>query len=158
MAFSAYKRSLEEDNSSESSVPDSPMMFPALMLDVDGMKKVIFNEGEVKELNERVRLEQTQVVKSNAPKKKQRVAVVDIPNNIAAHGLSPAGMEVPVKGQAFCVGGSGVVKQPLKESNLEKFIRIQTEQDEKKKKKAKSIAKRLKKEGKVATLAPFFYS
>jgi hypothetical protein len=65
-------------------------------------------------------------------------------------------MEVPVKGQAFCVGGSGVVKQPLKESNLEKFIRIQTEQDEKKK--AKSIAKRLKKEGKVATLAPFFYS
>jgi hypothetical protein len=157
MAFAAYKRGLEEDNSSESSGPDSPMVFPALMVDVDGIKKVIFNEGEAKELNQRVRLEQTQVVKSNAPKK-QRVAVVDIPKNIAAHGLSPAGMEVPVKGQAFCVGGSGVVKQPLKESNQEKFIRIQTEQDEKKKKKAKSIAKRLKKEGKVATLAPFFYS
>jgi hypothetical protein len=66
-------------------------------------------------------------------------------------------MLVPRTGNAFRVGGGGSAKQPLKESNQERYLRIREEQEEKKKKTDKRAVKKLKKQGKVGTLAGFMY-
>jgi hypothetical protein len=54
-----------------------------------------------------------------------------------------------------CVGGTDTTKCPLKESNYEKYHRIKAEEDDRKKKENIRAVKKLKKSGKVATLAPF---
>ncbi len=78
------------------------------------------------------------------------------------HGLAPSGMSIPPTGCAYRFGGGigGVAssKQPLKESNQEKYTRIKAEQDHKSYKKNKRAVKKLKREGKVSTLASFMYS
>ena len=74
---------------------------------------------------------------------------------VAKHGLAPTGMSVPLKKKPLCVGGTDTTKCPLKESNYEKYHRIKAEQDDRKKKQNIRAAKKLKKSGKVATLAPF---
>ncbi len=74
---------------------------------------------------------------------------------VAKHGLAPTGMSVPLKKKPFCVGGTDTTKCPLKESNYKKYHRIKAEEDDRKKKQNIRAAKKLKKSGKVATLAPF---
>jgi hypothetical protein len=76
------------------------------------------------------------------------------------HGLAPKGMSIPKKGCVFCVGGVGGIgialnaKQPLKESNHEKYNRIKIENEDKKIKKDKRAVKKLKREGKLAVPWP----
>jgi hypothetical protein len=75
----------------------------------------------------------------------------------AKHGLAPTGMAVPLQKKAFRVGGNDRMKCPLKESNLEKYHRIKAEQEGRKKKQNIRAANKLKKSGKVSTLAPFMF-
>jgi hypothetical protein len=77
---------------------------------------------------------------------------------ITRHGLAPFGMSIPELGNAYVTAGAGAVKEPLVESNLELYNRFQVEEVEAKKKKGKKEVKKLKKDGKVRTLAPFMFS
>ena len=89
-----------------------------------------------------------------------RKSVVTLPKTtkmVAKHGLAPVGMTIPLQKKAYRVGGSDSAKHPLKESNNEKYHRIKAEQEERKKKKKTRAANKLKKAGKVATLAPFMF-
>jgi hypothetical protein len=73
------------------------------------------------------------------------------------NGLAPFRMGVPLEGKACMVRGGHTKKVPLKESNQEMYNRIQKEKELKGKKKDKRIIKKLKKDGKVGTLAPFMF-
>ena len=81
-----------------------------------------------------------------------------IRDKAGAHGLAPLGMIIPTRGNAFRFGGGSSVKEPLKESNLEMYNRIQAEKEVKAGRKNRTAVKKLKKEGKVSTLASFMYS
>jgi hypothetical protein len=74
------------------------------------------------------------------------------------HGLAPAGMPIPEKGMAYIVRADNVAKEPVKESNQEMYNRFKHEEVEDQKKKDQKAVKKLKKDGKVRTLAPFMYS
>jgi hypothetical protein len=73
--------------------------------------------------------------------------------NITSHSLAPSGMPIPEQGNAYVIGSAVTVKEPLVESNLEMYHRFQEEKDGTKKKKQKKEVKKLKKDGKVCTLA-----
>jgi hypothetical protein len=155
MPFTSYKRTYDDDDeSSLSSCPDSPTMYPLLLKDQNGRKKFIFSHEEAIELSLRVERRSQEVptkvsvVQDNMTTKKKRTS----------HGLAPRGMKIPKKGEAYLVGGGSVVKEVVKESNLEKFNRIGEEQREKKKRKDMKLVKKLKKDGKVSTLAPYMYT
>jgi hypothetical protein len=69
-------------------------------------------------------------------------------------GLAPRGMSIPRKGMAYVVRVDNMVKEPtVKESNEEMYNCVKHEEEEDKKKKDKKEGKKLKKEGKVCTLA-----
>jgi hypothetical protein len=156
------------DTSSNSSYPDSPIMLPAMMVDENGFKKLVTEEHTANILRQRVplfkkkRVEYALITKGN---KETAVKGTEEDVSVAAatkrkngtHGLSPWGMSVPAVGGAFRVGRTSV-KQPLKESNQEKFNRIKTEREVKASRKTQKTVKKLKKEGKVSTLASFMYS
>ena len=95
-------------------------------------------------------------------KKKQKVATtlgVSTKIRITTHGLAPPGMTIPDEGNAYVIGGdNATVKEALKESNLEMYNRFEQEDEAAKKKAEKKEVKKLKKEGKVHTLAPYMYS
>jgi hypothetical protein len=74
------------------------------------------------------------------------------------HGLAPHGMSIPEKGKAFVMRVDNTVKEPVKESNSEMFNRFELEEESGKKKEDKKEVKKLKREGKVRTLAPYMYS
>ena len=76
---------------------------------------------------------------------------------VAKHGLAPTGMTVPLEKKTFRVGGTDTTKCPLKESNYKKYHCIKAEQEGRKKKQNIRAANKLKKSGKVATLAPFMF-
>jgi hypothetical protein len=176
MAFILGKRDFDDDDSYQSSCPDSPTMFPLSMTDVNGDKKLIFNEQAAQELDKRVRLVQQQALEHARGQNKstcvlkgpvelqdpvrigQEKITAHVTKKKRSHGLAPKGMCIPVRGDAFRVGGARTPKQPLKESSQEKYNRIKSEQEKKRLKKNQRDVKRLKKEGKVGTLAPFMFS
>jgi hypothetical protein len=186
MSFSSLKRTYDfdfDDDSSDSLCPESPMQFPLMMTDTDGVNKFIFSEQKAKELSERVRSATNSMkehcrkgsVLSGLSPGSRKIPVLgtgvsggsvkpQYKKHIGIHGLAPKGMSIPKKGYAFCVGGgSGIcgtpdLKKPLKESNQEKYNRIKAEQEDKKNKKDKRAVKKLKREGKLGTLAPFMFS
>ena len=154
-----------DDESTDSSCPDSPTMYPLLLSDVDGRKKFIFSDEEAKDFRQRV--ERSQLDEASLKIRLPLEPSLDIvmkkehdtvpTKKRAGHGLAPNGMNVPKKGEAYLVGRIKGVKETLKESNLEKYRRIGEERDERKRKEDKKTVKRLKKEGKVCTLAPYMY-
>jgi hypothetical protein len=155
MSFESSKRTFD-DESSESSGPDSPVMYPLLLKDVDGRKKFIFSDEEAKNLRLRVERAQKEEVLFKGfmeNEKKQNIT-----RKKACHGLAPKGMSIPKKGGAYLVGGIGGKPEVLKESNLEKYNRIGAELEDKRNKKDKKVVKKLKKDGKITTLASFMYS
>ena len=78
---------------------------------------------------------------------------------ITTHGLAPLGMSIPAEGNAYVTGGGiNTDKEPLMESNLERYNRFKEEEEVTKKKKEKKEVKKLKNDGKVRTLAPYMYS
>ena len=78
---------------------------------------------------------------------------------ITTHGLAPHGMSIPDKGNAYVIGGDNApVKEPLMESNLEEYNQFKQEEEAAKKKDEKKEVKKLKKDGKVHTLAPYMFS
>jgi hypothetical protein len=167
MTSESIKRSYEDDdNSSKSSCPDSPIMLPMMMTDENGVQKFVFSERKANEL-------MRNVSQAQARKKKELSQVTELKRcgdlvasstdcKKGTHGLAPSGMSIPPTGCAYRFGGGigGVAssKQPLKESNQEKYTRIKAEQDHKSYKKNKRAVKKLKREGKVSTLASFMYS
>ena len=78
-------------------------------------------------------------------------------NSVSKHGLAPTGMAIPLQKNAFRVGGCDIEKCPLKETSQEKYHRIKAEREVRQKKKNIRAANKLKKSGKVATLAPFMF-
>jgi hypothetical protein len=128
-------------------------MFPLMMTDEHGVDKFIFTEQRAQELNQRVVSAQKKKLEEQ-PATKQQSATTE---SIGIHGLAPTGMQIPSKGNSFRVGGRRSAKEPLRESNHEKYNRIKAEQEEKRIKKDKRTVKKLKKEGKLCTLAPFMY-
>jgi len=84
--------------------------------------------------------------------------VVLVKNQISTHGLAPMGMSIPEKGEAYVIRVNDTVKEPLVESHLEMYNRFKEEEEGAKKKKEKKEVKKLKKDGKVRTLAPYMFS
>jgi hypothetical protein len=74
------------------------------------------------------------------------------------HGLAPFGMSIPELGNAYVTGSAAAVKEPLVKSNLEMYNRFQVKEDGAKKKKQKKEVKKLKKDSKIRTLAPYMFS
>jgi hypothetical protein len=133
-------------------------MLPTLATDKPGALKVVFDEETANELTCKVHLAKQEEQKSIVATSHGDAAVVSTKSKKGIHGLAPVGMKIPVKGKAFRVGGGVSTKQPLKESNQEKYNRIKAEKEAKSHKKNKRAVKKLKKEGKVGTLASFMYS
>jgi hypothetical protein len=176
MAFTLSQQSFDDDYScngysSESSSPDTPMMIPLLMTDVDGVQKFVHGKRAAMKLN--LRVQQANEVKHSMEPENTFPQVTEKKSNLpyaaaakvvskhtkkGSHGLAPRGMTVPVKGKAFVVGGLGIGHQPLRESNQEKYNRIKEEREAKKSRKDKRATTKLKKEGKLRTLAPFMLS
>jgi hypothetical protein len=166
MTFASLKRAFDGDDSSESSSPESPTMFPVIMTDVNGESKILWSDVAVKEYKQTVELAKSALLVDSGTRQAspvdsgiKRTLSVDATTREkpGIHGLAPTGMLVPRTGNAFRVGGGGSAKQPLKESNQERYLRIREEQEEKKKKTDKRAVKKLKKQGKVGTLAGFMY-
>jgi hypothetical protein len=68
-------------------------------------------------------------------------------------------MSIPQKGKAYVVRVDNMlIKEPVKESNQEMYNHLKHEEEGDKKKKDKKEVKKLKKEGRVSTLAPYMYS
>jgi hypothetical protein len=67
-------------------------------------------------------------------------------------------MSIPEQGNPYVISSADTVKEPLVESNLEMYNRFQGEEDGVKKKKQKKEVKKLKKDGKARTLAPYMFS
>ena len=72
-------------------------------------------------------------------------------------GLAPLGMTVLLPGKAYVIGKEGKGKIPLMESNSETYNWMQTVKLGKAAKDNRRLIKRLKKTGKVATLAPYMF-
>lgn len=127
-------------------------MLPMMMTDENGLQKCIFNERTANELKQKVAFTKKQEQKDLA------ASIASRHGSKGTHGLAPSGMTIPRIGNAFRVGGVASSKKPLKESNQEKYKRIKAEQEDKVYKKNKRAVKKLKREGKVSTLALFMYS
>jgi hypothetical protein len=67
MAMESTKRSYEDDWSSESSCPDSPITLPMMMTDENGLQKCIFNERTANELKQKVAFTKKQEQKDLSP-------------------------------------------------------------------------------------------
>ena len=153
MAMASFKRGYGDD-SSESSRQNSPIIDPRMGDRLDDSKKI--SETVSKQMTESpVPSMQWRAV---AVKGKTVFKATSRATTLHTHGLAPRGMKIPAKGDAYIIGINARQKQPLKESNLEKFIRIKEEKEIKKRKNDKKVVKKLKKEGKVSTLLPFMYS
>jgi hypothetical protein len=126
------------------------MIVPAKKSGEEGVNQSMVSEALPKQLSQKGH----RVEKEDFDKKKP---MTNKNKKVGNHGLAPKGMSIPVKGKSFRVGGIGSSKTPVKESSHEKCVRIKSELEEKKKKKDKATVKKLKKEGKVGTLASFMY-
>jgi hypothetical protein len=148
------------ESSSHSSSPDSPLMLPRMMADENGDQKCVYNERTANNLMRKAvvarRKRDKHVTATNHTSAVH--ATADKRDKAGAHGLAPLGMIIPTTGNAFRFGGGSSVKEPLKESNLEMYNRIQAEKEVKAGRKNRTAVKKLKKEGKVSTLASFMYS
>ena len=73
------------------------------------------------------------------------------------HGLAPFLMTIPLSGQAYVTGNHREKKVPLVESNLEIYTRIQKGKTRRAERDNKRYIQRLKKTGRVGTLAPYMF-
>ena len=126
---------------------------------MDGMGsngEVSSEESGAMDIEKNVELVQ-ESIPNKATNRKSVLTLTKVSTRVAKHGLAPAGMAIPLRKKAFRVGGSDLSKCPLKESSQEKYHRIKAEQEERKKKQHNRAVNKLKKAGKVATLAPFMF-
>jgi hypothetical protein len=147
-----YYNYYNSDTSSQSSCPDSPVMLPMVGLDENGCQKLVSDERTANEVRRKVTLDKSTAMVT----KEDTLLTTDRKAKKGTHGLSPKGMSLPHAG-AYRVGRA-MPKQPLKESNQEKFNRIKLEREKKNIRKNQISIKKLKREGKVSTLASFMYS
>ena len=150
------KRSYEDylsESSFHSSCPDSHLMLPRMMTSENGDQKCVYNERTAVFARRKRDTEITATKLTSAVH-----ATADKRDKAGSHGWAPLGMIILTTGNAFRFGGVASIKKPLKESNLEMYNRIQAEKEVKAGRKNMTAVKKLKKEGKVSTLASLMYS
>jgi hypothetical protein len=169
-----------DDDDSESDL-ESDFEYPKLLLDYEGRKKFILNKTEERKFQQRVLSLRAHTTGDNTsvedlPKKNSTGVECKKPNieNRKAntelesskpsakkkgrtHGLAPFGMTVPLNGKAYMTEKGSKGKRPLMESGFEIYNRIQIVKSQKMAKDNKRYIQRLKKTGKVGTLAPYMF-
>ena len=175
----SFDRYGNSDDDSESDL-ESDFEYPKLLVDDEGRKKFILNKVEERKFNLQfsgpgarsvfdipsdndVQWKNSSIanhfgihnMRGNKTKIEANLAKTVPTKRGRTHGLAPFGMTVPLPGKAYVMGKGGKGKIPLMESNLETYNRIQTVKLGKAAKDNKRLIQRLKKTGKVATLAPY---